>query len=153
MTTVEFETVDDLRPFVGREVYVSEWLTMTQERINLFAEATGDFQWIHVDVERAKRESPFGATIAHGFLTLSLLAKFSTESVLIRRKKSAVNYGLNKVRFISPVTVGARIRGHGVLAALEPITGGAQLTWDGTVEIEGSDRPACVAQSIARYFY
>jgi acyl dehydratase len=153
MSAVEFETVDDLRPYIGKELYVSDWLTVTQERINLFAEATGDFQWIHVDVERAKSDSPFGGTIAHGFLTLSLLAKFASEGLVIRRKKAAVNYGLNKVRFITPVLAGARIRGRGALAALEPIPGGAQVIWDGTVELEGADRPVCTAQSVARYFY
>jgi acyl dehydratase len=153
VSRVEFAEIDDLKAHVGKEVFVSDWLEVTQERINQFAEATGDFQWIHVDVERAKHESPFGGTVAHGFLTLSLLAKFSTESVYIARKSSAVNLGLNKVRFINPVRAGARIRGRGTLAAFEPITGGAQLLWSSIVDIEGEEKPACVAEPLARYFY
>jgi acyl dehydratase len=153
MSRMEFAEIDDLKPYVGKEVFVSDWLEVTQERIDQFAEATGDFQWIHVDVERAKRESPFGGTVAHGFLTLSLLAKFSTESVYIARKSSAVNLGLNKVRFINPVRAEARIRGRGTLAGFDPIEGGAQLLWSSVVEIEGEERPACVAEPLARYFY
>jgi acyl dehydratase len=129
MSRVEFAGIDDLKPLVGKEVFVSDWLEVTQERINQFAEATGDFQWIHVDVERAKQESPFGGTVAHGFLTLSLLAKFSSESVYIARKSSAVNLGLNKVRFINPVRAGARIRGREPWPPSSPSR--AALKWSG----------------------
>lgn len=148
-----FETIDDLKSVVGTEVYVSDWLTITQERVNLFAQATDDYQWIHVDVERAKRESPFGGPIAHGFLTLSLLAKFGVEAVSITKKSRAANYGLNRVRFISPVRVGARIRARGTLASFEPIPDGAQIVWSVTVELEGNDKPACVAEPVARLYY
>jgi acyl dehydratase len=153
MPTKAFESISDLRNVLGTEVYVSDWLTVTQERINLFAQATDDHQWIHVDVERAKRESPFGGPVAHGFLTLSLLAKFGVESVTIRQKKAGVNYGLNKVRFITPVLVGAKIRSRGTLSGFEPIPGGAQLVWTVTVEIEGGVKPACIAESVSRLYY
>ena len=148
-----FEAIDDLKNVVGTEVYVSDWLTITQERVNLFAQATDDYQWIHVDVERARRESPFGGPIAHGFLTLSLLAKFGVEAVSVTKKRRAANYGLNKVRFISPVRVGARIRARGTLASFDSIPEGAQIVWSVTVELEGSDKPACVAESVARLYY
>jgi acyl dehydratase len=148
-----FETIDDLKSVVGTEVYVSDWLTITQERVNLFAQATDDYQWVHVDVERATRESPFGGPIAHGFLTLSLLAKFAVEAVSITKKRRAVNYGLNKVRFINPVRVGAKIRARGTLISFEPIPEGAQIVWSITVELEGDDKPACVAESVGRYYY
>ena len=148
-----FERIDDLKSLVGTEVYVSDWLTVTQERVNLFAQATDDYQWIHVDVERATRESPFGGPIAHGFLTLSLLAKFGVEAVSITKKSRAANYGLNKVRFISPVRVGARIRARGTLASFDSIPEGAQIVWSVTVELEGSDKPACVAEPVARLYY
>jgi len=151
--TKTFETIDDLKSVVGSEVYVSDWLTITQERVNLFAKATDDYQWIHVDVERAERESPFGGPVAHGFLTLALLAKFGVESVVIRKKKAGVNYGLNKVRFVSPVRVGAKIRSRGTLASFEPLPGGAQIVWNVTIEIEGADKPACVAESVSRLYY
>ena len=153
MSRIEFAEIDDLKTFVGKEVFVSDWLEVTQERINQFAEATGDFQWIHVDAERAKHESPFGGTVAHGFLTLSLLGKFSQDCVAIIRKSSGVNVGLNKVRFINPVLAGSRIRGRGTLASFEPINGGAQMIWQSTVDIEGQERPACVAEPVARYYY
>jgi acyl dehydratase len=148
-----FETIDDLKSLVGTEVYVSDWLIITQERVDLFAKATDDYQWIHVDVERAKRESPFGGPVAHGFLTLSLLAKFGAESVVIRNKKAGVNYGLNKVRFVSPVLVGAKIRSRGTLASFEPIPAGAQIVWNVTVDIEGGEKPACIAESVSRLYY
>lgn len=148
-----FETIDDLKSVVGTEVYVSDWLTITQERVNLFAQATDDYQWVHVDIERATRESPFGAPIAHGFLTLSLLAKFGVEAVSITKKRRAVNYGLNKVRFINPVRVGARIRARGTLTSFDSIPEGAQIVWSVTVELEGEDKPACVAESVARLYY
>jgi acyl dehydratase len=153
LNTATFDKIDDLEPLVGDEIYVSDWLAVTQERINLFAEATGDFQWIHVDVERARRESSFGGTIAHGLLTLSLIASFAQQSVFITRKSSGVNVGFNKVRFISPVLAGSRIRARSTLSSFDRVEGGAQLTWLTTVEIEGKDRPACVAEVIGRLYY
>ena len=148
----EFKTMAEMRAFVGREVYVSDWLEITQDRVNKFAEATGDFQWIHVDVERAKHESPYGGTIAHGYLTLSLIAKFAMENVLVRDRKSGVNYGLNKARFMGPVKVRSRIRGRGKLAGLDDIEGGYQTTWITTVEVEGVDKPVCVVESVGRMY-
>ena len=151
MKTAVFERLADLKAQVGQEVAVSDWITITQERINQFAEATGDHQWIHVDVERAK-QSPFGATIAHGFLTLSLIPCFAEPSVKVKSIKMGINYGLNKVRFISPVKVNSRLRGRFTLKAFDEIEGGAQVTMTVTIEIEGQDKPACVAESIARRF-
>jgi acyl dehydratase len=147
-----FDTLAQLPPLVGQEVAVSDWITVTQEQVNLFAQATGDHQWIHVDVERATA-GPFGAPIAHGFLTLSLLPKFFENAMEIREAGMGVNYGLNKVRFTSPVPVGSRLRGRMKLLSCEPIDkGGMQMSWQVTVEREGSDRPACVAESIARRY-
>jgi acyl dehydratase len=147
-----FETLADLAACVGQEVAVSEWTTVTQEQVNRFAEATGDHQWIHVDVERAKA-GPFGAPIAHGFLTLSLLPMFFDTTLDIRGARMGVNYGLNRVRFPSPVPVGSRLRGRLTLQAAEPIErDGLQITWAVVVEREGGDKPACVAESIARLY-
>lgn len=137
---------------VGQEVAVSDWITITQEQVNLFAEATGDHQWIHVDVEKAKA-GPFGAPIAHGFLTLSLIPKFFESALQIHGTRMGVNYGLNKVRFTSPVPVGSRLRARMKLLAADPIdNGGLQMTWQVTVEREGADKPACVAESLARRY-
>ena len=141
----------DLQGMVGQSLGTSDWVTVDQARIDKFAEATGDFQWIHVDTERAAK-GPYGKTIAHGFLTLSLLPSFGPSAWAIDDVKMGVNYGLNKVRFISPVPVGSRLRGHYKLLAYEPITGGAQLTMEVTVELEGSSKPACVAESVSRRF-
>ena len=152
MPKTEIASLDALRSRVGEEVAVSDWLEITQERINQFAEATGDHQWIHVDVARAARESPFGGTIAHGYLTLSLLAKFSQDSIAIGNIKMGVNYGLNRVRFTAPVRAGKKVRGRFKLAAYDEIPGGAQLTWSVTLEAEGSEKPACVAESISRWY-
>ena len=147
-----FENLADLQGLVGQEVAVSDWLTITQDQVNRFAEATGDHQWIHVDVERA-RAGPFGAPIAHGFLTLSLLPQFFASAFEIRNSGMGVNYGLNKVRFTSPVPVGSRLRGRMKLLACEPIdNGGMQMTWQVTVEREGADKPACIAESLARRY-
>jgi len=133
-------------------VAVSDWLTITQEQVNLFAEATGDHQWIHVDVERAKA-GPFGAPIAHGFLTLSLIPRFFEQAIEIRNTRMGVNYGLNKVRFTAPVPVGSRVRGHLKLLSCEPIDNqGMQMAWQITVEREGSDKPACIAESLSRRY-
>jgi acyl dehydratase len=146
------QNLAELASLVDQEVAVSDWLTVTQEQVNLFAQATGDHQWIHVDAERAKA-GPFGAPIAHGFLTLSLLPKFFETSMEVRNTRMGVNYGLNKVRFTSPVPVGSRLRGRMKLLACEPIeNGGYQFTWLVTVEREGSDKPVCVAESLTRRY-
>lgn len=147
-----YETVADLQPLVGEVVGTSDWILIDQQRINTFADATGDHQWIHVDAERAA-EGPFGAPIAHGFLTLSLLPVFSANAFTIRQFKLGVNYGLNKVRFLKPVPVNSRLRAHFRLQNFEPLDNkGAQLTYEMTVEMEGGDKPVCVAESIVRVF-
>jgi len=147
-----FRNLAELPALVGQEVAVSDWLTITQEQVNLFAQATGDHQWIHVDVERAKA-GPFGAPIAHGFLTLSLLPKFIESAISIENTRMGVNYGLNKVRFTSPVPVGSRLRARIKLLDCQPVdNGGMQMTWQVTVEREGSDKPACVAESLTRRY-
>ena len=154
MTALIFESVNALKDFVGREIAVTDWLAVTQERINLFAEATEDRQWIHVDRERAERESPYKITIAHGFLTLSLVAHFMQQAIKIRDGlRMAVNYGLNRVRFMSPVRSGSRIRARIVLLALKDIPGDAvEAVFTVTIECEGSEKPCCVAESIVRYY-
>jgi acyl dehydratase len=146
-------TLDELRAAVGREAFVTEWVEMTQRRIDLFAEATGDYQWIHVDPERARRESAFGGSIAHGFLTLSLLGKFYAEHMTLPFTEMGINYGLNRVRFTHPVRAGSRVRGRFLLSRLEDIEGGLQLSFTVTLEIEGQARPACVAESVVRQYY
>ena len=137
---------------VGEEVGVSPWVEMPQERIDLFAKATEDFQWIHVDRARAKA-SPYGGTIAHGYLTLSMLPKLAESTFEFSDRKMGVNYGLNKVRFTAPVPAGSRIRGHFTLAKYEKLDGGVQVTWSVTVEREGGDKPVMVAEAIGRHFY
>lgn len=146
-----FETIAELQGLVGREIATSEWITVTQERIQLFADATNDHQWIHVDPERGS-SGPFGTTIAHGFMTLSLLPEMSASAFQVRGTRMGVNYGLNKVRFPAPVPSGSRLRGHFKLLAYEPLEGGAQLTVEVTMEREGSDKPVCVAESLARRY-
>lgn len=142
----------DLPALVGQEVATSDWITVTQEQVNLFAQATGDHQWIHVDVEKAKA-GPFGGPIAHGFLTLSLLPKFFESAISIGGTRMGVNYGLNKVRFTAPVPVGSRLRGRLTLLACESIENdGVQMTWKVSVEREGSDKPVCVAESLGRRY-
>jgi len=152
MALTEIESVAGLGEYVGREAAVSDWLEVSQERINQFAEATGDRQWIHVDPERAARESPFRQAIAHGFLTLSLLSELGRTAMSVGGVRMGINYGLNRVRFISPVPAGARIRGRFTLSALEEIKGGAQATWDVTIEREGGERPCCAAEWLVRYY-
>ena len=152
MPMTQIAQLQDLKTRIGEEIAVSDWLPISQERVNLFAEATGDHQWIHVDVARAEKESPFGGPIAHGFLTLSLLAKFSQESIKVGNARMAVNYGSNKVRFTSPVRVGKSVRARFKLAAYDEIPGGAQLTWNTTMDIEGSDKPACVVENVSRIY-
>jgi acyl dehydratase len=147
-----FQTLAELAACTGREVAVSEWITITQQQVNRFAEATGDHQWIHVDVEKATA-GPFGGPIAHGFLTLSLLPRFFESSFEITGSRMGVNYGLNKVRFTAPVPVGSRLRGRMKLLATEAIAGdGMQMTWEVTVEREGSAKPVCVAESLVRRY-
>ncbi len=147
-----FQTLNDLAACVGQEVAVSDWLTISQAQIDLFAQATGDHQWIHVDPDRAKA-GPFGGTIAHGFLTLSLLPQFFASALRVTEIRMGVNYGLNKVRFMSPVLVGSRLRARLSLVACEPIDQqGRQMTWDVTIEREGAAKPVCVAQSLTRSY-
>jgi acyl dehydratase len=144
---------DDVRSHLGKHLGYSEWMTIDQARVNLFAEATGDHQWIHVDVERAKA-GPFGAPIAHGYLTLSLIAGFSQRNLAIDDSPMSVNYGLNKVRFPNPVRVGTKVRARMTLQSCEPIEGGPagkgglQLVTVVTIEIEGASKPACVAETV-----
>ena len=147
-----FQTLKELSALAGQEVAVSDWITITQEQVNQFAQATGDHQWIHVDVERAK-SGPFGGPIAHGFLTLSLIPRFFESSLKITETRMGVNYGLNKVRFTAPVPVGSRLRARMKLLKSEPIdNGGAQMSWEVSVEREGSDKPVCIAESLARHY-
>ncbi len=152
MTKKIFKTLSDLAAHVGQEVAVSKWVTVTQEQVNQFAQATGDHQWIHVDVARATA-GPFGAPIAHGYLTLSLVPRFFSEALTIEQVGMGINYGLNKVRFVAPVPVGSRLRGRLTLVSSEPIdNNGMQMVWDVVVEKEGSAKPACVAQIVSRRY-
>ena len=147
-----FEKIADLQRLVGEPIGSSDWLLIDQQRVNQFADATGDHQWIHVDVERAK-QGPFGGTIAHGFLTLSLLPAFLATAFEIKETKSGLNYGLDKVRFITPVPVGSRLRAHFRLIEWTDIgCGGAQIKVEMTVECEGATKPACIAEQITRLF-
>lgn len=148
----EIHNLTELKSLVGQDVATSDWVEISQQRINTFAEATGDLQWIHIDVERSKRESPFGGPIAHGFLTLSLLPMLMQNAITMSDVKMGVNYGLNKVRFVSPVPAGSRVRAKMHLLGVEDIKDGAQMTWEVTIEREGSDKPACVAESISRRY-
>ena len=142
----------DMQALVGQELATSPWVLVDQQRINLFAEATGDHQWIHVDVERAKA-GPYGAPIAHGFLTLSLLPHFLDSAYRVEGLRMGINYGLNKVRFIAPVPVGSRLRAHMKLLSAEPIdNNGYQMAWEITVEREGAAKPVCIAESLSRRY-
>jgi acyl dehydratase len=152
-----FATLSDLAACVGQQVATSDWVEITQQQVNQFAEATGDHQWIHVDAERAKA-GPFGTTIAHGFLTLSLLPMLFDTGFGIANVKMGVNYGLNRVRFMSPVPAGSRLRAHFRLLAFEPLPTppgaglGAQLTVEATIEREGASKPACIADTVSRRY-
>ena len=147
-----FATFTELAAAVGQEIAVSEWTAITQAQVQQFADATGDQQWIHVDVARAQA-GPFGGPIAHGFLTLSLLPRLFDSSFAITESRMAVNYGLNKVRFISPVPVGSRLRARLKLLACEPLAEpGVQITLGATLELEGQAKPACVAESLVRHY-
>ena len=141
-----------LGELVGREVATSDWLAITQDRINAFADVTDDPQWIHVDASRAKAETPFGATVAHGFLTLSLLSALMRDAVTVDGPRMTLNYGLNRVRFVSPVPSGSRIRARVALAAIDDMGDSIQATWSVTIEREGGDKPAVVAEWIVRYY-
>jgi acyl dehydratase len=137
---------------IGQEVAVSEWVEVTQGTIDQFASTTGDRNWIHLDQERAARESPYKSTIAHGFLTLSLLSAFADNALTFAGLRMAVNYGLNRVRFTAGVPSGARLRGRFSPASVSPVDGGVQVTWKVVVEREGSDKPSCAAEWIVRYY-
>ena len=141
-----------LPTWLGLEVAISDWVDISQERINQFAEATGDHQWIHVDAERAKKESPFGTTIAHGFLTLSMVPYLKETCIEYTGIKMGVNYGTNRVRFMAPVKVNSRLRGRFKLASYEEIKGGAQMVWECTLELEGHAKPVCVAELVSRAY-
>ena len=146
-----YKTAAELAARVGQEVGLSDWVTVTQERIDLFARATGDHQWIHLDAERAAK-GPFGTTIAHGFLTLALLPELAASAFAVEDTAMGVNYGLNRVRFPSPVPSGSRVRGRFKLLRVEPIDGGRQFTLEVTMEREGGDKPVCIAESIGRRY-
>jgi acyl dehydratase len=149
---LEFERPADIKAFAGKALGSSDWVTIDQQRINSFADATDDHQWIHVDVERAKREMPGGKTIAHGFLTLSLLPRLGEGIFKIRNTSREINYGANKLRFTRPVPAGSRVRLHQVLKSAEDIEGGVRVTLDSSVELEGSDKPALVAEVVYLFF-
>jgi acyl dehydratase len=148
----EIASLAQLKNLIGEEVAVSDWVEITQERVQMFADATGDHQWIHLDAERSRRESPYGCTVAHGFLTLSLLPMLTHSALKLADVRMGVNYGLNKVRFPAPVPVGSRVRGRFILLSVENILDGAQLTWQVSVEREGADKPVCVAEWISRRY-
>ena len=149
MAIKTFENCKEMHDWVGKEVAVTNWLTVTQQRIDDFAKASGDYQWIHVDPERAAK-SPFGSTIAHGFLTMSLLSQFIYEAMEIKSVRMGINYGMNRLRFVSPVKVNSEIRARFTLASVEDLKDGVQTTWNVTVEIKGSDKPALIAEWIGR---
>jgi acyl dehydratase len=153
MPPLVIETPRSLSDFVGREIAVTDWFTVTQDRIQQFAEVTEDRQWIHVDRERAQRESPYGTTIAHGFLTLSLVSHFMRQALEIRTGvRMGINYGLNRVRFPSPVRADSRIRAHVALHSVKELSGATEATFAISVEGQDSDKPHCVAEWIVRYY-
>jgi acyl dehydratase len=151
MAQTVFESLDEVRAAVGTKLGTSDWIEVTQDQVDLFADATGDHQWIHVDVERATRESPFGGPIAHGYLTLSLSNLVLPQIVEVRGASLGVNYGTGKVRFPAPVPVGSRVRGTAELVACDEIAGGVQTTIVITMEVEGGTKPACVVESVSRW--
>jgi acyl dehydratase len=150
MTTTT--TLGELPGLTGQELGSSDWHEVTQEAVDLFADATGDHQWIHVDVERAKKESPFGGPIAHGYLTLSLLVPLLAQVLVVTDTVMGVNYGLNRVRFPAPVPVGAKVRASATLKDVEPVSGGLQVTMSVVMEREGGDKPVCIAEPVYRYY-
>jgi acyl dehydratase len=149
---LEVERPADMKAYVGQSVGTSEWVLVDQPMINAFAEATGDHQWIHIDVDRARQEMPNGKTIAHGYLTLSLLPRLGDTIYRIRKTSRAINYGTNKVRFTSMVPSGSRVRLHYVLKGVEDVKGGVRMIFDSTIELEGSEKPALVAEAIFMAF-
>jgi acyl dehydratase len=148
---VTFESLDSLREAVGKNLGYSDWITIDQDRINQFAEATGDHQWIHVDVERAAH-GPFKTTIAHGYLTLSLIPALTGDMIRVDGIRMGVNYGLNKARFPAPVPVDSPVRASVEIASVEDVTGGVQVTSRVTIERDGGDKPVCVAETVARFY-
>jgi acyl dehydratase len=148
----EFKSVDELKAAIGRTLGPSDWLLIEQDRVNTFADATGDHQWIHVDVEKAK-SGPFGAPIAHGYLTLSLINHFLPELLVVPNAKMGINYGCNKVRFPAPVTVGSKIRASGEIVEVTDITDGGQVVVRVSIEVEGGGKPACVADCVSRFVF
>ena len=153
MAKLDITDFATFRQWEGRDLPPGDWLEVTQERVDAFAQATDDFQWIHTDPERAARESPFKKPVAHGFLSLSLLSKMLTDCIRVQSASMGVNYGLNRVRFPSPVPVGGRVRLLGRVSRIEAYTDrGLKITWDCTVEIEGADKPACVAEFVSLMF-
>jgi acyl dehydratase len=149
---LEVDRPADLKAYIGKSIGTSEWVQVDQPMINAFADATGDHQWIHVDVERAKQEMPGGRTIAHGYLTLSLLPRLSDSVYRIRKTSRGINYGSNKLRFTAPVPVGSRVRLHQVLKTVDDIKGGVRLTFESTVELEGGDKPALITEALVLAF-
>ncbi|OFW31307.1 MAG: dehydratase [Acidobacteria bacterium RIFCSPLOWO2_02_FULL_65_29] len=149
---IDIPDLSSLKDRIGQEIGVSDWIEITQERINQFADATDDQQWIHTDPARAAVESPFRTTIAHGFLTMSLVSVLVRRTFNLSRLRMAINYGLNKVRFVAPVPVGSRVRARFVPAAIEESGGGVQVIWNVTMEREGSDKPVCVLEWVVRYY-
>jgi len=148
----EYRSIEEIQGAVGQSLGTSDWIQVDQGRIDRFADATDDHQWIHVDAERAK-SGPFGRTIAHGYLTLSLVNAFVPQLLSVPTAKMGINYGCNKVRFPAPVPVGSRIRAHGEIAGAEPVPGGVQVLVRVSVEIEGSSKPACVAETVSRFLF
>ncbi len=147
------ENLAELTSLIGQEVAVSDWVDVGQEQVNLFADATGDHQWIHVDVERSRHESPYQGTIAHGFFSLSLIPMMLMQTIAMPDVRMAINYGLNKVRFPAPLKVGSRVRGRITVAGVEPLgQAGAQVAWNVTLEAEGQDKPVCVAELLTRRY-
>jgi acyl dehydratase len=149
---IEITDVRALRDRIGEEIAVGDWFEVSQARINQFAEATGDTQWIHVDPARAATESPFKTTIAHGFLTLSLLSSLIRDAMTFHGLRMAINYGMNRMRFVAPVPAGSRIRARFMLVSVEDASGSVQVTWQVTIDREHSDKPCCVAEWIVRYY-
>lgn len=153
MATRVIEGIKELKTLIGQEVATSDWVEVTQSRINAFADATDDHQWIHIDVERAKTDSPFHSTIAHGFLSLSLLPHLAAQALKVEGQfKMGINYGLNRLRFVSPVSAGSRIRASFTLQSVEDVAGGFQIKWSVTCETEGGQKPALVAEWLVRYY-
>jgi acyl dehydratase len=152
MATTTTTTLAGLPSYKGQVLGTSDWFEITQDRVNTFADATDDHQWIHVDVERAKAESPFGGPVAHGFLTLSMFVPMWSQVLVVTDCGMAVNYGLNKVRFPAPVPAGSRIRLTATLAEVEEVKGGVQLTVAATIECEGTEKPVCVVEAVTRFY-